>query len=248
MANVAGSNDGGMTFFDTLAGHSEGHRTGRAGWLRAAVLGANDGLVSTSSLLVGVAASGASTGAVLTAGIAGLAAGAMAMAAGEYVSVSSQSDVEQADRQTEMAELAADPVGELEELTQIYQARGVPRDLAEQVAVALHADDPLQAHLRDELGHHESTKARPGQAAGASAASFTIGGLVPFLGMLATGQGSRLFAIVVVTIMGLAVAGVLGARAAGTAPLRPTIRVLLGGTAAMIVTAVIGQIAHISGL
>ena len=248
MAKAAGSNDDGMMFFDMLAGHSEEHRTGRAGWLRAAVLGANDGLVSTSSLLVGVAASGASTGAVLTAGIAGLAAGAMAMAAGEYVSVSSQSDVERADRQTEMAELDADPVGELEELTRIYQARGVPRELAEQVAVALHAGGPLQAHLRDELGHHESTKARPGQAAGASATSFTIGGLVPFLGMLATGQGSRLIAIVAVTIVGLAVAGVLGARAAGTTLLRPTVRVLLGGTAAMIVTAAIGQIAHVLGL
>jgi VIT1/CCC1 family predicted Fe2+/Mn2+ transporter len=242
------SDTAGSTFFDVLAGHSEAHRTGRAGWLRAAVLGANDGLVSTSSLLVGVAASGASTGAVLTAGIAGLAAGAMAMAAGEYVSVSSQSDVERADRKIEIAELAADPEGELEELTQIYQARGVPRALAEQVAVALHADDPLQAHLRDELGHHESTKARPRQAAGASAISFTVGGLVPFLGMLATGQGPRLALIVSVTIVGLACAGVLGARAAGTTLLRPTLRVLLGGSAAMIVTAAIGQIAHVSGL
>ena len=129
-----------------------------------------------------------------------------------------------------------------------YQARGVPRELAEQVAVALHADDPLQAHLRDELGHHESTKARPRQAAGASAASFTIGGLVPFLGMLATSQGTRLVLIVAVTIMGLAVAGVLGARAAGTTLLRPTMRVLVGGTAAMIVTASIGRIANVSGL
>jgi VIT1/CCC1 family predicted Fe2+/Mn2+ transporter len=236
------------TFFDALAGHPEGHRTARSGWLRAAVLGANDGLVSTSSLLVGVAASGASTGAILTAGTAGLAAGAMAMAAGEYVSVSSQSDVERADRQTEIAELAADPEGELEELTQIYQARGVPRELAEQVAVALHADDPLQAHLRDELGHHESTKARPRQAAGASAVSFAVGGLVPFLGMLAAGQGARLVLIVSVTIVGLAVAGVLGARAAGTTLLRPTLRVVLGGSAAMIVTAAIGRIAHVSGL
>ena len=248
MAKAERPDTGGGRFFDVLAGHSEGHKTGRAGWLRAAVLGANDGLVSTSSLLVGVAASGASTGAVLTAGIAGLSAGAMAMAAGEYVSVSAQSDVESADRQTEIAELAADPEGELEELTQIYQARGVPRALAEQVAVALHEDDPLQAHLRDELGHHESTKARPRQAAGASAASFTIGGLIPFLGMLATSQGSRLVLIVAVTIVGLAVAGVLGARAAGTTLLRPTMRVLLGGTAAMIVTASIGRIANVSGL
>ena len=235
-------------FFDVLAGHSEGHNTGRAGWLRAAVLGANDGLVSTSSLLVGVAASGASTGAVLTAGIAGLAAGSMAMAAGEYVSVSSQSDVEDADRQTEMAELAADPEGELEELTQIYQTRGVPRELAEAVAVALHAQDPLQAHLRDELGHHEATKARPRQAAGASATSFAVGGLIPFLGMLATDQATRLFAIVAVTILGLGLAGVLGARAAGTTLLRPTLRVLIGGSAAMLVTAAIGRLAHVSGL
>jgi VIT1/CCC1 family predicted Fe2+/Mn2+ transporter len=172
----------------------------------------------------------------------------MAMAAGEYVSVSSQSDVEHADRAIEMAELAADPDGELEELTQIYQARGVPRELAEQVAVALHAEDPLQAHLRDELGHHESTKARPRQAAVASAASFAAGALVPFLGMLATGQGTRLFAIVAVTILGLGLAGVLGARAAGTTLLRPTLRVLIGGSAAMLVTAAIGRLAHVSGL
>ena len=237
-----------MTFFDLLAGHSEDHRTGRAGWLRAAVLGANDGLVSTSSLLVGVAASDASTRAILTAGIAGLAAGAMAMAGGEYVSVSSQSDVEEADRQTEIAELAANPEAELEELTQIYQHRGVPRELAEQVAVALHAVDPLEAHLRDELGHNEATKARPIQAAVASATSFTLGGLVPFLGMLGPGTGIRLVLIVAVTVLGLAVAGMLGARAAGTSLLRPTVRVLLGGTAAMIVTFAVGRLAHVSGL
>jgi len=237
-----------VTFFDAVAGQPEGHRAGRAGWLRAAVLGANDGLVSTSSLMVGVAASGASTGAILTAGIAGLAAGAMAMAAGEYVSVSSQSDVERADREMEINHLAADPPGELEELTQIYQARGLPRELAEQVAVTLHEKDPLEAHLRDELGQHESTKARPLQAAAASAISFTLGGLVPFLGMLAHGEGPRLDLIVAVTIVGLAVAGLLGARAAGTALLRPTLRVVIGGTAAMIVTALIGRIAHVSGL
>jgi VIT1/CCC1 family predicted Fe2+/Mn2+ transporter len=242
------SNTAASTIAVTLAQHSEGHRTGRAGWLRAAVLGANDGLVSTSSLLVGVAASGASTGAVLTAGIAGLAAGSMAMAAGEYVSVSSQSDVENADRAKEMAELAEDPDGELEELTQIYEDRGVPRALAEEVASALHAQDPLQAHLRDELGHHEATKARPRQAAVASAASFAGGALIPFLGMLAVGQQTRLFAIVAVTVLGLALAGVLGARAAGTPLLRPTLRVLVGGSAAMIVTAAIGHIAHLSGL
>lgn len=230
--------------------HSEGHRTGRAGWLRAAVLGANDGLVSTSSILLAVAASGASTGAILTAGIAGLAAGAMAMAAGEYVSVSSQSDVERADRLTEMGHLSAsDPAGELEELTQIYQTRGVPRELATQVASALHANNPLEAHLRDELGHlSAATRARPLQAAGASAICFALGGLVPFFGMLADDEKPRMALIVTVTVLGLAVAGSLGARAAGTAPLRPTLRVLFGGTAAMIVTGGIGMIVRVSGL
>lgn len=237
-----------MAFFNAMSGHSEVHATGRTGWLRAAVLGANDGLVSTSSLMVGVATSGAATSAILTAGIAGLAAGAMAMAAGEYVSVSAQSDVEHADRAKETAELAADPSAELEELTRIYQERGLPRGLAEQVAATLHEADPLEAHLRDELGHSEATRARPLQAAAASAVSFTIGGLIPFLGMLAGGEGPRLAAIVAVTILGLAVAGLLGARAAGTTLLRPTLRVVLGGTAAMIVTALIGRLAGVAGI
>jgi VIT1/CCC1 family predicted Fe2+/Mn2+ transporter len=237
-----------MTFFTVMAGHSEGHATGRAGWLRAAVLGANDGLVSTSSLMVGVATSGASTSAILTAGIAGLAAGAMAMAAGEFVSVSAQSDVEDADRLKETAELAAHPEAELEELTRIYEQRGVPRLLAEQVSAALHGEDALEAHLRDELGHSEHSAARPVQAAAASAISFTIGGLIPFLGMLASGEAARLVAIVLVTILGLALAGVLGARAAGTTLLRPTLRVLLGGMAAMLVTALIGRLAGVAGV
>jgi VIT1/CCC1 family predicted Fe2+/Mn2+ transporter len=237
-----------MAFFGAMTGHSERHAGGRAGWLRAAVLGANDGLVSTSSLMVGVATSGSSTSAVLTAGIAGLAAGAMAMAAGEFVSVSAQSDVESADRAKETLELAADPVGELEELTRIYEERGVPRALAEQVAAALHDEDALEAHLRDELGHSEHSKARPVQAAAASAVSFTIGGLIPFLGMLVTGEGPRLVAIVVVTILGLALAGVLGARVAGTTLLRPTLRVVAGGMAAMLVTAAIGSLAGVAGV
>jgi vacuolar iron transporter family protein len=237
-----------MRMLDVLGRHPERHRAGRAGWLRAAVLGANDGLVSTSSLMIGVASSGASTGVILTAGIAGLAAGAMAMAAGEYVSVSSQSDVERADRDMEGAELAADPVGELAELAGIYEARGLPLALAEQVAAALHAGDPLAAHLRDELGHTQATRARPGQAALASASSFTTGGLVPFLGMLAPAGVGRLVLIVAVTVVGLAVAGTLGARAAGTALLRPTLRVVLGGGAAMLVTALIGRLAHVAGI
>jgi VIT1/CCC1 family predicted Fe2+/Mn2+ transporter len=237
-----------VTFFDALAGHPEAHATGRAGWLRAAVLGANDGLVSTSSLMVGVASSGAPNSAILTAGIAGLAAGAMAMAAGEYVSVSAQSDVEQGDRAKESAELTANPERELEELTRIYEARGVPRDLAVQVAEALHTNDPLEAHLRDELGHSEATKARPIQAAAASAGSFVVGGLIPFLGMLAPGDTTRLVAIVVVTLIGLAIAGLLGAKAAGTTLLRPTIRVVVGGSAAMFITAMIGRLANVAGI
>jgi VIT1/CCC1 family predicted Fe2+/Mn2+ transporter len=231
----------------TFLNPGETHLSHRSNWLRAAVLGANDGLVSTSSLMVGVATSGAATSAVVTAGIAGLAAGAMAMAAGEFVSVSAQADVESADRAKEKAELAADPESELEELTIIYEGRGLPRELAEQVAVALHDSDALEAHLRDELGHSEHSKARPLQAAFASAVSFVIGGLVPFLALLAPESG-RLAAIVVVTILGLAVAGLLGAGAAGTTLLRPTLRVVLGGAAAMAVTALIGRLAGVAGI
>ncbi|MEV7180232.1 VIT family protein [Kitasatospora sp. NPDC093679] len=237
-----------MTFFDRLGPHRESHAAGRAGWLRAAVLGANDGLVSVASLMVGLAASGASTSTVVTGGLAGLSAGAMSMAAGEYVSVSSQVDVETADRAKEARELAEAPEAELDELTAIYEGRGVPRDLARQVAEALHEADPLQAHLRDELGQSEHTAARPVQAALASAASFLAGGLVPFLGLLAGSAGARLWLIVAVTLCGLALAGVLAALAAGTAVLRPTLRVVIGGGLAMAVTAAVGQLAQVSGV
>ncbi len=231
-----------------LFDHAETHTAGRAGWLRAVVLGANDGLVSTASLMVGVAASSASATAVVTAGIAGVAAGAMAMAAGEYVSVSSQRDVEVADRRRERLEQAQDPQGERLELVGIYQRRGLPEPLAEQVVDALHAADPLGAHLRDELGHSEHSAARPTQAAAASAASFATGGLVPFLGLLASGSGGRLALIVAVTLVGLAVAGVVGARLAGSPVGRGALRVVLGGGAAMAVTAVVGHLAHLSGV
>jgi VIT1/CCC1 family predicted Fe2+/Mn2+ transporter len=237
-----------MPFFGVISSHVERHGAGRAGWLRAAVLGANDGLVSTASLMVGVAASGTATATVVTAGLAGLAAGSMAMAAGEYVSVSSQVDVERADRAMEERELAGNPQGELRELTGIYEARGLPSDLARQVAVALHAAGPLQAHLRDELGHSETTAARPLQASVASAASFLGGGLVPFLGLLAATATARIWLIVAVTLAGLGVAGVLGARAAGTSALRPALRVLAGGGLAMAVTAAVGQLAHAAGI
>ncbi|KOV39000.1 membrane protein [Streptomyces sp. XY431] len=237
-----------MTFFDRLNPHQESHSAGRAGWLRAAVLGANDGLVSVASLMVGIAASGASTSTVVTGGLAGLSAGAMSMAAGEYVSVSSQVDVETADRAKEQRELAENPAAELAELTAIYRARGVPPDLARQVAVALHEADPLQAHLRDELGQSEHTAAKPLQAALASATSFLVGGLVPFLGLLAGTTTARLWLIVAVTLLGLATAGVLAARAAGTGALRPTLRVVLGGGLAMAITAAVGQLADVSGI
>jgi len=239
-----------MSLLSTLAFHPEGHLGHRAGWLRAAVLGANDGLVSTSSLMVGVAtASNAAGGAVLTAGLAGLAAGAMAMAAGEWVSVSSQGDVERADLERERVEQERDPAGELEELTGIYQERGLSRPLAEQVARELHKGDPLAVHARDELGQHPSTHARPAQAAIASATSFMIGGLIPFLGMLGAFSGTaRILLIVAVTIIGLCAAGLLGARAAGAGLLRPTLRVLGGGTAAMAVTALVGHLAGVAGV
>lgn len=239
-----------MTFF---APHGEIHRGHRAGWLRAAVLGANDGLVSTSSLMVGVAtASSAHGSAVLTAGLAGLTAGAMAMAAGEWVSVSSQGDVERADLVRERSELASQPEAELEELVALYQERGLSRGLAEQVAQELSKgdlDERVAVHARDELGHSEASHARPGQAALASASSFAVGGLVPFLGMLGPAAGTaRILLIVAVTVLGLAVAGVLGAVAAGTSWLRPTLRVVLGGSAAMAVTAMVGHLAGVAGV
>lgn len=237
-----------MGLFELMNPHMETHRAGHAGWLRAAVLGANDGLVSTASLMVGVAASGATIAVVVTAGIAGVAAGSMAMAAGEYVSVSSQVDVERADRAKEQRELAENPEGELAELAGIYRARGLSEELAMRVATALHEVDPLGAHLRDELGQSETTAARPGQAALASAASFLTGGLIPFLGLLGPTVAVRVALIVAVTLVGLAVAGVLGARIAGTGVLRPALRVVLGGGLAMLVTAAVGQLAHVSGI
>ena len=237
-----------MSFLKRVGTHIEVHRGGHAGWLRASVLGANDGLVSTASLMVGVAASGAAAAGVLTAGLAGIAAGSMAMAAGEYVSVSSQVDVERGDRAKEERELADDPEAELRELTSIYRHRGVPQELASEVASALHMEDPLGAHLRDELGQSALTAARPLQAATASAASFLIGGLLPLVGLVAPTAATRLALIVLVTMAGLAAAGVLGAWIAGTALMRPALRVLIGGGLAMAVTALVGQLVHASGI
>ncbi len=222
------------------------HRTHRSGWLRAAVLGVNDGLVSTASLIIGVAAAQAGTNAIVTAGFAGIAAGAMSMAAGEYVSVSSQTDIEDVDRKIEADHLAIDPDGELEELTEIYVARGLSKELALQVAKEMHDHDALAAHLRDELGQHHKTRARPTQAALASAAAFTLGGLIPMLGMFAPTPNGRITTIVAITLLGLIMAGIAGAKIAGTGALRPTVRILLGGSLAMTVTAGIGQLVHVT--
>ena len=223
------------------------HRTHRAGWLRAAVLGANDGLVSTAALMIGVAAAG-KTDLLMTVGLAGISAGAMSMAVGEYVSVRSQNDVEESDRQLEIEHLAADPEGELLELQHIYIARGLSPELALTVAQEMHKKDPLTAHLRDELGQHPHTKARPVQAAIASALSFTAGGFIPFLGALAPTFGEKAWSIVAFTVAGLVLTGILSARTAGSKLLIPTIRVIIGGCLGMLITAAIGKIAHISGI
>ena len=235
-----------MALEDVYARNLE-HRAHRAGWLRAAVLGANDGLVSTASLMIGVAAAQADSF-LITAGLAGISAGAMSMAVGEYVSVRSQNDIEESDRLLEIQHLAIDPEGELAELKEIYVDRGLTPELAEQVAVAMHEKDALAAHLRDELGQHPTTKARPIQAAIASAASFTLGGIVPFLGAFAPTLGAKAWSIVGFTLAGLLFTGIISARTAGSEVLKPTIRVMLGGCAGMAITAGIGQLAHISGI
>jgi VIT1/CCC1 family predicted Fe2+/Mn2+ transporter len=225
------------------------HRTHRAGWLRAAVLGANDGLVSTASLMIGVAAAKTGDhGFLVTAGAAGIAAGAMSMAVGEYVSVRSQNDIEESDRLLEIEHLAADPDGEFQELVQIYIARGLSPELATQVATEMHKKDPLEAHLRAELGQHPHTKARPVQAAIASAISFTFGGLIPFLGAFAPTAGKAAWSIIAFTIIGLVGAGIVSARTAGSKLLIPTLRVVAGGCLGMAITAGIGQLLHVSGI
>ena len=223
------------------------HRTHRAGWLRAAVLGANDGLVSTAALMIGVAAAGKQDF-LVTAGVAGITAGAMSMAVGEYISVRSQNDIEESDRLIEIAHLEADPEAELKELQHIYIDRGLSPELALQVALEMHHKDPLEAHLRDELGQHPSTKARPVQAAIASAISFTLGGLIPFAGAFAPSLGTKAWSIVIFTLAGLVITGVVSAKTAGSRLLSPTLRVLIGGSMGMLITAGIGRLANISGI
>lgn len=223
------------------------HRTHRAGWLRAAVLGANDGLVATASLMIGVSAANAAKF-LITAGIAGIVAGAMSMAVGEYVSVRSQNDIEESDRLLEIQHLAADPEAELLELVHIYMDRGLPPELAQTVAETMHQKDALAAHLRDELGQHPHTKARPVQASIASALSFVAGGIIPFLGAFAPTTGAKAWSIVGFALVGLFVVGMVSARASGSALLKPTMRVVIGGAIGMAITAGIGHLVHLSGI
>ena len=222
--------------------HFERHLVERIGWLRAAVLGANDGIVSTASLIVGVAAGAASRNEILLAGIAGLVAGAMSMAAGEYVSVSSQSDTEEADLARERKELATDVEFERAELAQIYVKRGLDPELAREVALQLMAKDALGAHARDELGISEATTARPIQAALTSAATFTVGAAMPLL-MVLVSPASLLVSVVAAASLGfLALLGAIGGRAGGAHVLRATLRVTFWGALAMALTAGIGAL------
>jgi len=223
--------------------HDEGHQLGRIGWLRAAVLGANDGVISTASLMTGVAAAAAhAPHEIMLSGLAGLFAGAMSMAVGEFVSVSSQADTEQAALRQERAELKSDPEAELNELTAIYVSRGLEADLARQVAVQLTHKDALGAHARDELGITEIVVARPTQAAVASALSFSIGALIPILAALFFPQSMVLAAIPAASLVGLAILGALGARAGGARLTLAALRVVLGGAVAMAVTGAVGAL------
>ena len=218
---------------------TEAHLSYRSNWLRAAVLGANDGILSTSSLVLGVAGSGASRGAIVTAGLAGLVGGALSMAAGEYVSVSSQRDTEDADVQLERRELRSDPEGERMELARIYETRGLSPRLAAEVAKELSERDALSAHLRDELGLEDDRRARPSQAAGFSAAAFASGAILPLTAALLGGD-ARSIVVVVVTLLALAGLGVVGARLGGAPAVPAAARVLAWGAAAMAVTYGIG--------
>ena len=222
--------------------HAERHLVSRIGWLRAAVLGANDGIVSTASLIVGVAAASAKPSDVLVAGVAGLVAGAMSMAAGEYVSVSSQADTEQADLARETAELESQPAVEREELAQLYVERGVAVDLARQVAGQLMAKDALGAHAREELGISEITTARPIQAAFTSAATFSVGAAMPLLRVVLSPAAWLAPLVSVASLLFLALLGAIGAQAGGAPVIRATLRVTFWGALAMALTAGIGML------
>jgi VIT1/CCC1 family predicted Fe2+/Mn2+ transporter len=222
--------------------HLENHFVDRIGWLRAAVLGANDGIISTASLIVGVAAAAATQNDVLIAGVAGLVAGAMSMAAGEYVSVSSQSDTERADLSREREELSKNPAYELNELTEIYVERGVDQALARQVAQQLMVKDALAAHARDELGISKITTARPVQAALTSAATFSVGAAMPLLMVIVSPAGALVPIVSTASLGFLALLGAIGAKTGGANVLRATARVTFWGALAMALTAGIGKL------
>ena len=225
-----------------LASQVEMHRSGRAGWLRAAVLGSDDATVSTASLMSGVAASSAPKGAILIAGVAGMVAGAMSMAVGEYVSVSSQRDAELADISLEKRELATEPQAELQELAAIYVKRGLEPALALKVAEQLSAHDPLVAHVRDELGIDQFSLARPLQAAWISAASFASFAMLPILALLVAPAALRIPMVAASSLLSLAALGALGGHLGGAPLGRAALRVTLGGAFAMTVTALIGRL------
>ena len=226
--------------------HRELHRTDRVGWLRAAVLGANDGIVSVAGLVVGVAASGATPSTILLTGVAGLVAGAMSMAAGEYVSVQSQADAEAAALALEKSDLRDMPDSELAELTQIYVGRGLEPTLARQVAEQLTARDALTAHMRDELGITEELRARPVQAALASAAAFTVGALLPIATTVLAPAGKVAMVTTAATLVGLLLSGGLAARVGGAPVLRGAWRVGFWGAMAMGAAALVGRLFHVS--
>jgi VIT1/CCC1 family predicted Fe2+/Mn2+ transporter len=221
---------------------TEGHRTHRVGWLRAAVLGANDGIVSTASLVLGVAAAESARSSIILAGVAGMAAGAMAMAAGEYVSVQSQADTESADLRMEERELADDLEGETAELAAIYVARGLDPELAREVSVQLMAHDALGAHARDELGITEALSARPTQAAFASAAAFAVGASMPLATVLVSPHELLIPAVAATTLVFLAGLGALAATVGGAPVARGALRVTFWGALAMALTAGVGKL------
>lgn len=222
------------------------HRANRAGWLRAAVLGSNDGLVSTASLMIGIAAAGKSE-LLITAGLAGIAAGSMSMAVGEYVSVKSQNDIENSDREIEIQQLTTDPEGEFQELVDIYIQRGLTEELAKQVVTSMHKKDALEAHLRDELGHFDHSKARPMQAGIASAIAFTAGGLVPLIGALVD-SSNQVITILLFASIGLVAAGYISAKIAASPLLRTITRIFLGGALGVAITAGIGWLVGLTGI
>lgn len=230
----------------SVSQHKEEHAVGKIGWLRAAVLGANDGIVSTSSLVVGVAAAGSGKTEILIAGLAGLVAGAMSMAAGEYVSVSSQADAEEADIAFETRELAKHPEAELEELTQIYVNRGLDRELAEKVAVQLTEHDALAAHVRDEMGLSDELAANPIQAAFVSACMFSIGAIVPVIAAFLAPPSQVLWVVALVTLVALGGLGAMAAKAGGAKKARGAARVVFWGTLAMALTAAVGWLFGLS--